>query len=594
MDSQNFRKSLVFLSIAAGLGLPMQSFAANDPGCPATSGPSTYAPCLAVLPTGASSAGQVSLVHSLNSQQAGGQHSFAVPNAAQLLPTPAALQAANGQPTPVLGVVVGINGDGQMGQSNPTSPAPSCQYGYASGPTWSGWDAIGWNYTCNPPPPCQPVGSPASCPAGETQLSAGTWSTATCSWSAPSCSAPVSPPPCQPTGSPASCPAGETQIGGGAWSTTFCSWSAPLCTNTSSTGSSGGGSTVQQSQPVCTPTGPAPTCPSGYTMQTAATWDSSTCSYTAPGCQPSTPPPQVWDAYAAVGTVFACSYRCSPFPQYIGSFPTEAQAVAAVNSSLASGEAAVFSSPGYGSNWGGGGITYPSVSVVSGPNGGSVYGTVTIGSLSCFPADSMVLMADGLWQSIQSIDEGDMVMGADGVPVAVEQMDRVTLGYGITGAPRKMMGMADGSLLWSEEHAIWTADDGEREWWWSASPRQWRFEAETDHIGGLLDNSTMREGAGYRFANLSGWKTSDVVVREEYGPETRLYLPRTNGVPIIVNGYVVGSGVNQRRYDYAKFSWDPERISDAVMRALVERSERSAQGVIFSSQRVVREVLTMV
>ena len=57
---------------------------------------------------------------------------------------------------PILITMAAIDLKGTMSQENPTSPPPTCTWGYASGPTWSGWDAVGWQYACNPPPPPPP------------------------------------------------------------------------------------------------------------------------------------------------------------------------------------------------------------------------------------------------------------------------------------------------------------------------------------------------------------------------------------------------------------------------------------------------------
>lgn len=171
-------------------------------------------------------------------------------------------------------------------------------------------------------------------------------------------------------------------------------------------------------------------------------------------------------------------------------------------------------------------------------------------SMSCFPAGALVLMADGSQQLIEHIMRGDVLMGADGNPVVVQDVDRPVLG------DRRMMAMEDGSLFWSEEHACWTKDHSGKQWWWAANPERWRWEASIGHMGGLRDNATLRGGDGFAFAHLDGWKGLEVHEADGFGPETQLYLPRTNGVPIIVNGYVVGAGVNQDAFEYEEFDWD--------------------------------------
>lgn len=186
------------------------------------------------------------------------------------------------------------------------------------------------------------------------------------------------------------------------------------------------------------------------------------------------------------------------------------------------------------------------------PSLASVSGVWEINSCgySCFPAGALVLMADGSQQLIEHIMRGDVLMGADGNPVVVQDVDRPVLG------DRRMMAMEDGSLFWSEEHACWTKDHSGKQWWWAANPERWRWEASIGHMGGLRDNATLRGGDGFAFAHLDGWKGLEVHEADGFGPETQLYLPRTNGVPIIVNGYVVGAGVNQDAFEYEEFDWD--------------------------------------
>lgn len=185
--------------------------------------------------------------------------------------------------------------------------------------------------------------------------------------------------------------------------------------------------------------------------------------------------------------------------------------------------------------------------------------------ITCFPAGARVMMADGSERLIESIAPGAWLMGADGQPVQVWQIDRPVLG------DRRMMAMADGSLLWSEEHGMWTRDAAGAEWWWSANPDAWRAEASEGVIGGLKDNQSMRKGDGYAFAHMAGWRDQAVVEAEGYGPDTPLYLPMTHGVPIIVNGYVVSAGINEDGYDYTAFRWSPEAVANSLAQQALAR-----------------------
>jgi hypothetical protein len=182
---------------------------------------------------------------------------------------------------------------------------------------------------------------------------------------------------------------------------------------------------------------------------------------------------------------------------------------------------------------------------------------------TCFPAGSQVLMADGTWKAIQNVQAGDTVMGM-GHPVTITEMDRPILGN------RKMMRFADNSLRWSEEHAMWTRDQSQSQWWWTANRKMWTREANMGAIGGLTDNESIRTGdQAIEWAHISGWKANEaVVVESQPSFNTRLYLPRTNGSPIIVNGYVVGAGVNQAGYDYATLDWTAVQASFPVVQPM--------------------------
>jgi hypothetical protein len=174
---------------------------------------------------------------------------------------------------------------------------------------------------------------------------------------------------------------------------------------------------------------------------------------------------------------------------------------------------------------------------------------------SCFPAGALVLMADGTEKPIEQVVEGDMVMGALGKPVRIEGVDRPVLGS------RSLMQFEDGSLQWSDEHLLWGRRDG-HEWWWGANPVRWRFEASIGHVGGLFESAGIMEGwFGTEFAHVDGWKQNDVQPVANPDPYTQLYLPYTNGSPIIVNGYVVGARVNEWDYDYRAIHWEDARLN---------------------------------
>lgn len=175
------------------------------------------------------------------------------------------------------------------------------------------------------------------------------------------------------------------------------------------------------------------------------------------------------------------------------------------------------------------------------------------GGNTCFPAGALVLMWDGTWRRIETIAEGELVMGADGRPTKCLEQYVNTLG------PRRMYRFKEHpEHEWSDEHLYWARQSG-KQWWWSASPDQWRWEVSIGAVVGLKDNYSIMSGP-CEYAHLDGYvvRTPE---RIDYSSDTKVYLPITDGTPIIVNGYVVTGGTNQFQYDYETFDWRPERIA---------------------------------
>lgn len=160
-------------------------------------------------------------------------------------------------------------------------------------------------------------------------------------------------------------------------------------------------------------------------------------------------------------------------------------------------------------------------------------------------------MFDKSWRDIETIVIGELLMGADGKPAEVVKLDTPILGE------RQMYTFDDGHT-WSEEHLHWTRRDG-AEWWWSANPDQWRYEVQIGEVVGLRDNMSVRSGEDVEFAHLEGF-VKRTPTRVQYDPSTPLFLPVTRGIPIIVDGYVVGAGSDEFIYDYSQFNWNPREI----------------------------------
>ena len=174
------------------------------------------------------------------------------------------------------------------------------------------------------------------------------------------------------------------------------------------------------------------------------------------------------------------------------------------------------------------------------------------GTGTCFPAGAKVLMFDGTLRDIETVQKGELVMGADGLAAEVQYLHEAALGT------RKMYQFAEDGHEWSDEHLYWVRK-GDKEWWWSINPDQWRWEVASGLVAGLKDNYSLLTGEGYEFAHLDGW-ISGTPIRVDRPSDTPVYLPVTKGEPIIVNGYVVTGGTNHELYDYDSFRWVPSKI----------------------------------
>ncbi len=186
---------------------------------------------------------------------------------------------------------------------------------------------------------------------------------------------------------------------------------------------------------------------------------------------------------------------------------------------------------------------------------------------SCFPAGSMVLMADGTQKEISTIVSGDVVMGPTG-PWEVDYLYRNRLG------PRKMLSTEDRKFTWTQEHLIW-ARMGGKEWWWSGNAQGLRDEVKAGVVIGLFDNNSIMEGGRPEFANIdNGWSQVDIVdATAEYSPMTEVFepmAPKGDRRMAFIDGFLVTCGTNQWECDYSKFHWDDKQL--ALVREMLEKN----------------------
>ena len=181
---------------------------------------------------------------------------------------------------------------------------------------------------------------------------------------------------------------------------------------------------------------------------------------------------------------------------------------------------------------------------------------------TCFIAGTLVLMADFTWKRVEAVQIGDYVMGVH-KPERVKDMDIVIL-----GPERKLRTIKETGFTWSEEHCFW-GKQNQKEWFWSARKPAWLNEVRQKAVVGFKDNSTLMEGEGFEFATLDGFKKQEITTIQDSDPLTPLYLPITNGSPIIVAGYVAEAYVDEFGFDYHTIDWerDRQRILEGLNRA---------------------------
>jgi hypothetical protein len=161
----------------------------------------------------------------------------------------------------------------------------------------------------------------------------------------------------------------------------------------------------------------------------------------------------------------------------------------------------------------------------------------------------MVLMADGSEKPIENIRLGDRVWGLSGVNkvVAVE--------IPVVGQ-RTMLQMADGSLRYTAEHPLWTLRAG-AQWWGTHDLDEAEWEIAQGVFGGLTRSNPLRVLAhnAETYAHVDGWKTLGTI-EIPTSRYTRLYHIDTDGChTMIVDGFVVSAGVDDRDFDYSSVVW---------------------------------------
>jgi hypothetical protein len=168
-------------------------------------------------------------------------------------------------------------------------------------------------------------------------------------------------------------------------------------------------------------------------------------------------------------------------------------------------------------------------------------------------AGSLVLMADYSWKSNADICVGEQVLGADLIPSTV-----VKTSFVIVGHFRRMLSFIERPQLQFTESASLWARDSERQWWWVENVFTLQLLWKSYKIaGGLKKIDSHLVSYDVEFATLNGFeKLTPVDITESYHPDTRLpFIVTDRRAPVIINGHVVSSELNEYTYDYTTFDW---------------------------------------
>jgi hypothetical protein len=159
-------------------------------------------------------------------------------------------------------------------------------------------------------------------------------------------------------------------------------------------------------------------------------------------------------------------------------------------------------------------------------------------------------MADYTWKNIEEVEIGEFVLSLDGKPNQVYDIEYPLLGN------RALLAFEDNSLITSADHALWGRKDGE-EWFVTRDTVELAYEALVGK-GADLEKPIFNNDAlePFEYAHIDGFKLRKSI-QIDGSPDLQLYQLRTDrSLTYIVNGYVVGSAPNDRKFDYSQIKWN--------------------------------------
>lgn len=176
------------------------------------------------------------------------------------------------------------------------------------------------------------------------------------------------------------------------------------------------------------------------------------------------------------------------------------------------------------------------------------------GCSSCFIAGTRILMANGMWKSIETIQIGEYVQGPTGINKVIGTQ------YTHLGNRRCVWTFNDRSIYFSGEHLFWIRKKG-KQFFGVADMTQHILEKDVElcpqYKGLTLSQDVLVIDRPVDYATIDGWRHDEPVIAREYGNDTELYeLVLDGSHTMFANGYLVAANAHDDDFDYSKINWN--------------------------------------
>lgn len=173
---------------------------------------------------------------------------------------------------------------------------------------------------------------------------------------------------------------------------------------------------------------------------------------------------------------------------------------------------------------------------------------------SCFISGTKVLMANGVWKPIETIQIGEYVQGPAGVNKVIGTQ------YTHLGNRRCIWTFSDRSIYFSGEHLFWVRKQ-ETEFFGVADMTQHILEKDVvlcpQYKGLTLSQDVLVIDRPVDYAVIDGWKHDEPMIAREYGTDTELYELVIDGSHMMfANGYLVAANAHDDDFDYSTICWN--------------------------------------